>query len=398
MKRQFVFLPFLFLLCLVVPCTARAGTVRNTSAFDFYFRDEGNNTCCITEIRINADKGISELKIPDTINGKTVVSIGPRYVGTENNDGIVQKNVFGLYQMDDCGRSAAEYWDWMPKDDAQKRRAMKVKKIILPDTIKVLKKDCFAAMKGLKSVKLPKNLTRIESEVFSCTAIKKIHLPDSLTFIEKTAFFNTSLKQINIPAKLKEGVAELARTTASWKRFAVSKKNPYYKVKKDFLFSKDGKTIYALIKPKKKIRIPDKVKKLSNSAFYNMSLKSVHLGAGLEEIEGCALSTRTNCKITLSSRNSYLAKKGMCIYNKKKKNLLVGIPKKSRVRVSSRIEKVYIFRISKKITMLDENFSIVGIGKKYKVRRVYIPKSVKTMPTGWSLGFLGHKKCTYSYV
>ena len=384
MKKQHIFLFYLLLFCFIVPCTARAKTVRNTSAFDFYFRDVGNNTCCITEIRINADKGISELKIPSTINGKTVVSIGPKYFSSDHNYGIAQKNVFGLFQMDDSDRSVSEYWDWMPKDDAQKRRAMRVKKIILPDTIKVLKKDCFAAMKGLKSVKLPKKLTRIESGAFACTAIKKIHLSNSLTSIGQTAFLNTPLKEINIPANLKDEVTGLVRVKWNnskrgdgfWKRFTISKKNPYYKIKNGMLFSKDGKILYGVIKKRKNIRIPDAVTTLYSSTFHKVPLKTLYLGAGLNEIGVSALATNTLCHIKLHPKNPYLAKSGNCIYWKKNKAIVAGKPKNG------------VLKIPKKVRLIDKNgFSIIG---RNKIKKLIIPKTVKDIKKGWRYATLEH--------
>lgn len=381
---------FLFFVLLLFPGTIQAKT---QNAFEFYIVSEGENTCRIAEIRIKKDKGISELTIPSTINGKTVVSIGPNE--PHANSGVVDQNVFCLYQLDD--HSYDDYWDWLPYDDAQKRRAMRVKKIILPDTVRVLKKSCFAAMRGLETVKLSKNLTVIESEAFAATSIRKMHLPSSLTAIKGQIFLDSPIRNINIPEKLKEGVTQLARVKASWKRFAVSEKNPYYKVKKGMLYSKDGKTLYAMLKFKKAIRIPNHVKTVAEGVFYNRSMQSVHLGAGVEKIEYGALSTRKKCKITLSSRNPYLAKAGMCLYHKRNRSLLVGIPKSRYERISAKIarQKIYYLKISRKIKKLDNDISIVGVGKKYKVRKVYIPKSVKTIVSGWSIGGFVHKKCTY---
>lgn len=401
MKKCIVFIISVLMFGMFVSDKAQAKTEKNINAFEFYFQDEGNNTCCITEIRIKKDKGISELKIPSTINGKTVVSIGPRYLSTDHNDGIVQKNVFGLYQIDDCGRSASEYWDWMPKDAAQKRRAMKVKKIIFPDTIKVLKKDCFAAMKGIRSIQLPKNLKTIEEGAFAHTGIKKIHLPEGLTAIGKQLFFKSPINDINIPAKLKDGVADLARTTVSWKRFAVSKKNPYYKVRKGLLLSKGGKTLYATVTPQKNIRIPDSVKTIAEGTFLGASLKFVYLGAGVNKIQLRALSTKTRCKITLSPKNPYLVKSGMCIYHKKKRSLLVAIPKCQYQRTSAKIkkQKIYILRIPPKVKKLSKTMSTVG---SVSIRKLYYPKTFNRISM-WNISSVREhglgldNECVYFY-
>lgn len=238
----------------------------------------------------------------------------------------------------------------------------KIKKIILPDTIKEIRDYAFAGLGGLKSVKLS----------------------PSLTTIGRCAFADTSISKMHIPAKLKEGVADLARSKASWKRFAVSKKNPYYKVKKNMLLSKNGKTLYAMLTPQKNICIPDSVKTVDEFAFYKASPQSVHLGAGVKEIKGGALSTKTRCRITLSPSNPYLARSGMCIYRKKKRELLVGIPKGRVFRISRKVKK-----------LVADSISLVGIGKKYQVKKVYIPKTVETIEYGWGIGGYVHKNCRY---
>lgn len=98
------------------------------------------------------------------------------------------------------------------------------------------------------------------------------------------------------------------------------------------LLSKDGKTLYAVVTPKKNIRIPDSVKTIDKYTFWELSLKSVYLGAGVQAIKLHALRTETKCKITLSPKNPYLEKSGMCIYHKKKRNLLVAIPKVAKLK------------------------------------------------------------------
>ena len=92
---------------------------------------------------------------------------------------------------------------------------------------------------GIRSIQLPKNLKTIEEGAFAHTRIKKIHLPEGLTSIGQTAFLNSPLEKINIPASLRDEVSGLVRVkwdnskkgNGFWKRFTVSKNNPYYKIK-----------------------------------------------------------------------------------------------------------------------------------------------------------------------
>ena len=392
MRKQVIIILTMFIVCFYMHSTANAKTAENTNPFEYETVSENENTCCITGIRITKDEGISELKIPDIIDGKMVVSIGK---GVVLNSGEEQEwNAFLMYE-------AADEFAWYSREgtEGQLQRAKKIKKIILPDTIKEIREYAFSGLRGLKSIELPESLTTIGRNAFSYTSIRKMHFPSNLTSIGEGLFYYRScLEDINIPAKLKDGVAELARavsrSTVPWKSFTVSKKNPYYKVKKGLLLSKDGKTLYAAVTPKKNIRIPDSVKTIDEYAFWKLSLKSVYLGARVQEIQLHALRTETKCKITLSPKNPYLKKSGMCIYHKKKRNLLVAIPKVAKLKK----EKSYILRIPRKVKKLGKTISIVG--GKYRIKKLYYPKSIKKMPLSgtWSIrnrGLIIDERCKY---
>lgn len=279
MKRYVALKITMFLICFLMPHTIQAKTAKDTSPFEYETVSEGENACRITGIRIIKDKGISELEIPDTINGKTVVSIGVGKITNKWNE-EVEANAFLMYSAVD-----SETWKWVSDTKIQEQRAKKIKKIILPDTIKEINEFAFAGMRDLKTIKLSQNLTMIGRCAFGATSIQKMRLPSGLTTIGEKIFFKAPIRDINIPAKLKEGVADLARTTVSWKHFTISKKNSAYKIKKGLLLSKNGKIVYAMIAPKKKICIPDKVKTLASSAFYNLNIRSIYLGAGVKEIK-----------------------------------------------------------------------------------------------------------------
>lgn len=365
---------------------SKAKTSKDTSPFEYTTVSEGDNNCRITEIRIKKDKGISELKIPDTIDGKTVVSIGKDE--TVELGERLKWNAFLL-----CRDSAAEDgWTnrWSDKkSQAQKQRARKIEKIILPDTIKEIKAYAFAGLKKLKSIKLSKNLTTIGSGAFFITSIRKIHFPSSLTSIgtESYMFLSTKIREVNIPEKLKDGVLELAQLTDSWKSFTVSKKNPYYKAKKGILYSKDGKTLYTMLTSMENVRIPDTVKTIKERAFWRRTPKTVYLGAGVSEIQLHALSIYSKCKVTISPKNPYLARSGMCIYHKKNRNLLVCFPK----QVKTKKGKYYMLKIPKKVKKLGKTISKVGVGGDIhnQIKKLYYPKSFGKLPDSGMLSSYG---------
>ena len=239
----------MFIVCFYMHSTANAKTAENTNPFEYETVSENENTCCITGIRITKDEGISELKIPDIIDGKMVVSIGK---GVVLNSGEEQEwNAFLMYE-------AADEFAWYSREgtEGQLQRAKKIKKIILPDTIKEIREYAFYGLRGLKLIELPESLTTIGRNAFSYTSIRKMHFPSNLTSIGEGLFYYRScLEDINIPAKLKDGVVDLARTISKsavpWKSFVVSKDNPYYKVKKGCFFQKMGKHFMRQLLPKR---------------------------------------------------------------------------------------------------------------------------------------------------
>lgn len=374
MKKQLILTFSLIICCLIISDSIEAKAGQKNSPFEYETKSLGNGTCRITEIRIKKDKGISVLKVPSTINGETVVSIGPGMIDEKNEDAVLQ-NVFLLSTYVDGGdpykslkywQYKLRYWYYKPSQDKQKIRAMKIKKIILPDCITEIKEDCFAMLKSLKRIKLPKNLTTIGDNAFAGTP---------------------KLKTIHVPADVKDGVVReggLAATGFPWKSFTISSKNPYYKVKKGCILSKNGKLLYAPAQTKD-IRIPDSVTTIEQGAFYNLTIKSLYLGAGVRKIKINALSTKNSCHITLSPSNPYLAKTDQCIYYKKNKEIIAGIPKKRVLKISNKIRVIG-----------SDGFSIVGI--KPSLRKLYISKRVKKLPPNWySILHWGDTECKIYY-
>lgn len=82
----------------------------------------------------------------------------------------------------------------------------KVREVIMPDTVTVIKSFAFPKCRNLENVRFSKNLKDIGQYAFSdCSALEKIELPESLRKIEKGAFEGcTSLYDYNIPGSIQD--------------------------------------------------------------------------------------------------------------------------------------------------------------------------------------------------
>ncbi len=82
---------------------------------------------------------------------------------------------------------------------------MAITEIVIPDSVRYIGEYAFAQL-GLRKIKLPKGLKRIESKTFfGCYDLEEIEIPESVTEIGREAFFGCrSLTKINIPESVKE--------------------------------------------------------------------------------------------------------------------------------------------------------------------------------------------------
>ena len=85
-----------------------------------------------------------------------------------------------------------------------------LKKVIIPESVVVIKESAFHECVALKSVNLPKNLQQLGEAAFAeCESLKNIKIPETLEVLSMDCFSYTGLKEILIPkniCKIEEGV------------------------------------------------------------------------------------------------------------------------------------------------------------------------------------------------
>ena len=90
-------------------------------------------------------------------------------------------------------------------DDIVFRDENKIRKIVMPNTVRTIGKEAFDSCERLTEIKFSKKLTKIGDYAFSnCARMKKYNLPKTVKSIGKCAFrWNYSLKTVNVPKKVK---------------------------------------------------------------------------------------------------------------------------------------------------------------------------------------------------
>lgn len=154
----------------VMPLSASAWdystTIHDSGNYSYYLYSNGN--ACITRCRVKS----TSITIPSKIAGHTVTAI--EGYGSPHGDG---KSIF-------------EY--------------AKVKKVILPKTLKRIGDCAFIDCRYLTSVTIPDSVTAIGLGSFDgCSALKSISLPDGIRTLSGSFASCTSLVSVKLPAKLK---------------------------------------------------------------------------------------------------------------------------------------------------------------------------------------------------
>lgn len=160
--KRFAMLTGLALALMVVPsfagCNGKGESAKAAPESDFEFKLSKDGTC----IQIKNYKGNAKnLVIPETIQGVPVEVIG----GFSGNK--------------------------------------KIKSVVIPSSVKVIKEYAFIGCESLEKVTLPEELFFIAKYAFKdCKSLEMVTLPEKLFVIEEDAFRNTGLTSVTLPKGL----------------------------------------------------------------------------------------------------------------------------------------------------------------------------------------------------
>ena len=248
-----------------------------SGAFSYQYKIE-KGSVWITKIEIISNKGVATLKIPSHINGKEVTAIGSSKEDFKDGDEH-KMNIFGVFVNPDI-----ESYELIPSEVHKK--VSKIKKIILPSTLKKISKNCFINVQDGKTINIPKNVTW------------------------------------NVITQF---------TRVKWRKLEISPKNSKYKIKNGCLLSKNGKSVYGIVQKKKKICIPNSVKIIDVGILKDGTADGDYNGAdtivipkSVNKIGFCALETKKSVIIKIDKKNKRYAVKDGSVYSRKNGRLVAG--------------------------------------------------------------------------
>lgn len=229
----------------IIPLTASAETYGDLT----YTITNGEVTI------IDCDESVTEVVIPETIDGYPVTTIG--YQAFYNCSSL--KNItipnsvtwIGGYAFDNCTSLTS---------------------VTIPNSVTSIVFAVFASCTSLTSVTIPDSVTTIGDYAFSgCTSLTSITIPDSVTRIGHYAFFYcTSLASITIPDSVTSIGDSAFSTCTSLTSITVDENNKTYSNNEDgVLFNKDKTTLilYPIGNERTTYTIPDGVTSIGNDAF-----------------------------------------------------------------------------------------------------------------------------------
>lgn len=154
--------------------------------------------------------------------------------------------------------------------------------MVIPDSVKSIGGSLFQNCSELKSVKLPKDLTVIESNTFFfCEKLESIDIPDGVTRIGQMAFFGCkALTSVRLPEKvvsIEEGVFTHCTSLEN--------------VTLPSTLSELGNDVFKNCSKLRSVKIPENIKVISDGLFSGCSaLESIALPSDITSIGSYAFS------------------------------------------------------------------------------------------------------------
>ena len=170
-------------------------------------------------------------------------------------------------------------------------KADKIEEIVVPETVEYVGQGCFAYMKSLKIVTLPKSLRNISYGMFEkCPQLSEVYIPydAELREIDSFAFMDCkNLRFFHIPQRVETIVSAPWRNCTGLKEINVASSNANFESFNGVLYTKGKKILlqYPTGKEDQTYEIPQETDFIGNSAFYgNSYLQKIVFGENVAHV------------------------------------------------------------------------------------------------------------------
>ncbi len=302
---------------------------------DFKYTVNSDNSVTISEYTGND----SSVKIPDSIGGKNVESIGnSAFKGNFNLKSIeIPDTVKSIedFAFNECtnlktitlpnsvksiGKSAFFYCTRLENvnlsdgiesiGDGAFFGCENLKSFEITDSVKSVGDYAFAKCKNLKSATLGSGLKTISNQLFSgCESLEKIVIPEGVETIGRRAFANCQvLEDVTLPKSLIT-INENAFYGCPMNRVTV-------------FASTIGENAFASCSNLESVTLSDNLVSIGDGAFQNTNLQNFEIPKNVETIGKSALKTSRMNNISVADDNKYFASENGILFNKSKTEIL----------------------------------------------------------------------------
>lgn len=281
----------------------------------------------------------ASVKIPDSIGGKSVESIGNS--AFKGNYKIKSVEIPGTvksiddFAFNECtnlkevtlpksvktiGKSAFFYCTRLENvnlsdgiesiGDGAFFGCENLKSFEITDSVKSVGEYAFAKCKNLKSATLGNGLKVVSNQLFSsCESLEKIVVPEGVETIGRRAFANCQLlKDVTLPKSLKT-IDEYAFVSSAVRSVAV-------------YATTIGDNAFASCSNLESVTLSDNLVSIGDNAFKSANIENINIPKNVETIGKSALKTSRMNNISVAEDNKYFASENGVLFNKSKTEIL----------------------------------------------------------------------------
>ncbi len=281
----------------------------------------------------------TSVKIPDSISGKSVESIGNsafkgnyKLKSVEIPDTVKSIDDFAFNEctnlkeitlpksLKSIGKSAFFYCTRLENvnlsdgiesiGDGAFFGCENLKSFEITNSVKSVGEYAFAKCKNLKSATIGNGLKTISNQLFSaCESLEKIVIPEGVETIGRRAFANCQLlKDVTLPKSLKT-IDENAFASS-----AISSITVYA--------TTIGDNAFTFCSDLESVTLSDNLVSIGDGAFKSANMENINIPKNVETIGKSALKTNRMNNISVAEDNKYFASENGVLFNKSKTEIL----------------------------------------------------------------------------